>query len=72
MSRVRVRVPRAAMVVGELEYVGYRMSEGGKAERYMHRFRRGARPLLIASDDGKQLLIVGGQFTFSGRGIVDG
>lgn len=71
VSKVQLKIPRAAMVVGELECVGYRTDHDGRAERYLHQFKKGSRPALLASADGRVLLILGGKFTFTGRGIVD-
>lgn len=67
-----IRTPAAAIQVGELDGVMYRTTHGGKREKYLHTFRKNARPQMLASHDGKQLLIVGGNFTFTRRGIVDG
>lgn len=72
VTPIEIKLPRAAMVVGEIELIAYNTDHDGKAERYLHKFRRGARPMLLASDDGKTLLIWGGNFVFTERGIVDG
>jgi len=32
---------------------------------------KGSRPLLVASPDGKCLMLLGGRFKFTDRGIVD-
>ena len=64
-------IPRAALAVGRLVMVGYESSRDGEPAIYVHRFGKSSRPLLAASHDGKQLLILGGGFRFTERGIVD-
>lgn len=62
--------PRAGVVIGTLIQVGYRSERDGQL--YRHTFRASSsRPLLIASSDGKQALIVGGRFVITDRGIED-
>ena len=56
-----------ALQIGRLIAVAYDTG----ARKYVHRFRKNAQPLLIASNEGKQLLIVGGKFRFTDRGIID-
>jgi hypothetical protein len=65
------RVPRVALVVGECDGILYTTVRDGKKERYIHRFHAGDRPLLVVSPDGRQLMLIGGRFTFTERGIVD-
>lgn len=71
IRKVVVALPQAVIAVGHLDYVGYTTTHGGKTTRYEHKFRTGSRPLLCASADGKQLLLLGGNFTFTELGIVD-
>jgi hypothetical protein len=71
VTRLELRLPRAAMVVGELHAIAYSTDHGGKREQYLHQFKRGARPVLLAAHDGRSLIIYGGNFVFSERGIVD-
>ena len=62
--------PRAGVVFGQLVRVGYRSARDGLL--YEHTFRTNkSRPLLIASSDGNQVLIFGGRYAFTDRGIVD-
>lgn len=68
---VRMRIPKAVAVIGHLEAVDYVTTHGNKATLYRHTFAPGSRPLLCASSDGKQLLLLGGRFKFTDRGIVD-
>lgn len=64
-------LPEVALVVGYLDGVMYTTVRDGKTERYLHQFEKQSRPLLLASDDGKQLFILGGGYDFTDRGIVD-
>lgn len=58
------------MVIGYLDFVGYHTNRDGEDERYIHHFNEKSRPLLCSSHDGKQLIIVGGQYRFTERGII--
>lgn len=70
MRQVRIpSLPKAGLVFGQLVQVGYRSARDGQL--YRHTFSAKSRPLLIASSDGKQVLIFGGGFTFTDRGIED-
>lgn len=62
---------KAGLVVGKLEGVMYRANRDGEEANYFHRFKKSSRPLLIADHDGSQIGIVGGQYRFTDRGIVD-
>jgi hypothetical protein len=59
------------IVVGSLDFVGYTTKRDGKVESYQHRFAKHARPLLAVSHDGHNLYILGGEYRFTARGIVD-
>lgn len=63
--------PKVATVIGELDGVLYSTVRDGKDEKYIHRFKKSARPLLCASHDGEMLVIVLGKYKFTERGIVD-
>lgn len=64
-------VPEVVIEIGSLDTVEYTTRRGGKIEHYRHEFREKSRPLLAVSEDGKQLMIVGGRYRFTERGIVD-
>lgn len=69
-----LKVPETARVytpVGNLAGVLYDTVRDGKPEKYIHRFRRKSRPLLLTSHDGTELRIAGGRFRFTEAGIVD-
>lgn len=65
-------LPKVVAIMGELDGVLYTTVRDGRREKYIHTFRAKDRPLLGVSPDGKQLLIVGGDYDFTERGIVDG
>lgn len=60
-----------AFLIGSLDAVCYTAVRDGKTEKYIHRFKKAARPLLASSHDGQSLLILGGGYRFTERGIVD-
>ncbi|HJW55870.1 MAG TPA: hypothetical protein VJ577_11400 [Burkholderiaceae bacterium] len=64
-------MPNVALVVGYLDGVMYETIRDGKTEKYLHRFKKKSRPLLCSSSDGKQLIVLGGAYDFTDRGIVD-
>lgn len=62
--------PKAGLVFGQLIRIGYRSARDGLL--YEHTFRTlKSRPLLFASSDGKTVVIVGGRYAFTDRGIED-
>jgi hypothetical protein len=71
IDRVRLRVDTVAIAIGHLDAVMYSTVRDGKKERYIHKFRKGSRPVLACSSDGKQLYILTGGYRFTDRGIVD-
>ena len=64
---------KVGFALGPLVGVIYRASraDDGGTHEYLHRFRKSSQPLLIASDDGKSLVISGGKFQVTERGIED-
>ena len=68
---IEIDLPRAALYVGPVLAIEYETVRDGKAERYRHKFSSRAAPILAASDDGRQLLLLQGRFRFTERGIVD-
>lgn len=72
VSRVTVPkgTPRALVKLGELTDIGYRSDKwGGKHHRYIHATNR-PRPILCASADGRQLVILGGNVRVRAEGLV--
>lgn len=71
IGRVNFVVPKAVAVIGYVEGIDYRTTHGKTITLYHHDFAPGSRPLLAVSGDGKQLLLLGGRYEFTERGIVD-
>jgi len=71
VDRVNFPVDTIAMAIGHLDAVMYSTVRDGKKEKYIHKFRKGSRPVLACSSDGKQLYILAGGYQFTDRGIVD-
>jgi hypothetical protein len=63
--------PGAGLAVGPVLMIGYSATRDGERANYLHKFAAHARPMLVASEDGKQLFLLGGRYTFTDRGIVD-
>ena len=70
----RVQVPpqpKVAVAIGDVDGILYTTVRDGVTEKYIHKFASRDKPLFCVSPDGKQLLMVGGRYTFTERGIVD-
>lgn len=70
-KRVTLHVPKALMVMGAVEYIGYRTTHGKKVVRYQHTFAPASRPTLGAGPKRNQLFLIGGRYHVTDRGIVD-
>lgn len=71
IDRVHLKVDTVAFAIGHCDGIMYEAIRDGKHENYIHKFRRGSRPVLAASSDGKQLYLLAGAYNFTERGIVD-
>lgn len=72
IGKVRVPpTPRVGVAVGEVDGILYSTVRDGQLEKYIHKFRKSDRPLFVVAPDGKQLFLIGGNYTFTERGIVD-
>ncbi len=65
-------MPEAVAVIGPCDFIGYTTIRNGRKESYVHDFALKDRPLLCVAPDGSQILLVGGDYDFTSRGIVDG
>ena len=65
-------VSEIGVVVGTLDGVLYTTVRDGVTEKYIHKFKAKDKPLLVVSPDGEQMWIIGGNYDFTERGIVDG
>lgn len=59
------------MVVGECEAIAYNATRDGETHSYQHEFRKGSRPVLAVSHDGKRLYLLAGAYEFTDHGIED-
>lgn len=64
-------LPEVVAVIGPCDFVGYTTVRDGITEKYIHKFRARDKPLLCVTPDGSQILLVGGNYVFTERGIVD-
>ena len=64
---------RAGFALGKLHAVTYLPNREGDppGTLYEHKFRKFSQPLLVASDDGSRLEVIGGSFQVTDRGIED-
>jgi len=60
-----------AMLIGKCDGILYTTERDGKKESYIHEFTNKACPLLVASWDGKQIMLLGGDYNFTEEGIKD-
>lgn len=70
----QVNVPPidVGLAIGPVLGIIYQTTRDGVKENYIHKFHKvNARPLLIASSDGRQIGFLGGGFQFTERGFVD-
>jgi hypothetical protein len=58
-------------VLGEIPELHYIAERDGEVFHFDHKFKAASRPLLVVSFDGKQLMIAGGRYSVTDRGIVD-
>lgn len=59
------------IAIGEVDFIGYTTVRDGVEERYKHDFKPSARPLFCVTFDGSQIVMLGGAYDFTERGIVD-
>lgn len=64
-------LPSAVAVIGKCDGILYTTVRDGKTERYIHEFAKSDRPLFCVTPDGLQILLIGGRYVFTERGIVD-
>ena len=69
IDTVDLPVDSVAMAIGHCDAVMYETIREGKTEKYLHKFKKGARPVLAVSSEGTQLYILGGKYVFTDRGI---
>lgn len=70
----KVTAPRrlkTAIAIGECDGILYTTVRDNRVEKYIHKFRAKDKPLLTVAPDGSQIVLVGGNYTFTERGIID-
>ena len=63
--------PEVLIVIGKCDGIMYTTVRDGVTEKYVHQFKSKARPLFCVTPDGSQLVLLGGEYDFTERGIVD-
>jgi len=64
-------VPDVLIAIGDCDGILYTTVRDGVVEKYIHKFKNSAKPLFCVSPDGTALFLIGGNFDFTERGIVD-
>lgn len=60
------------VVIGECTGLLYDSVRDGEVEKYIHQFKRkNSRPLFCITPDGNQIVLLGGAYKFTERGIED-
>lgn len=71
-TRVIVKsLPKTAVYIGTCDGLLYTTVRDGKTEKYIHKFAAKDKPVFAVSPDGRQILLLGGAYRFTERGIVD-
>lgn len=63
--------PDVMSVIGDIDGILYTTVRDGKTEKYIHKFKKNARPLFCVSPDGLSIHLIGGSYVFGERGIED-
>ena len=72
LGRVKIpALPAVGVAIGEVDGILYSTIRDGVLEKYIHKFRKADRPLFVVSPDGRVLYLLGGNYNFTERGIVD-
>jgi len=64
-------IPSVVAVIGPCDGLMYSTVRDGKHESYIHEFAADDRPLLCIAPNGRRIILAGGAFKFTDRGIVD-
>jgi hypothetical protein len=65
------KMPKALAIIGEIDGIMYTTVRDGQHEKYIHKFKKSARPMFCVSPDGRQIFLLGGEYHFTERGIID-
>jgi hypothetical protein len=66
-----ISLPEAVFEIGVCQFIGYLTTHAGKETAYVHGFAPGSQPSLYTSGRRSELLLLGGRFRMTPRGIVD-
>ena len=72
VDELEVEPVDVAMLIGKCDGILYTTERDGKTESYIHEFTGDACPMLVSSWDGKQIMLIGGNYSFTEEGIKDG
>lgn len=64
-------IPDVLLHIGKVDGILYSTRRDGVNEKYIHKFAAKSRPIMAVSHDGKMIVLLGGSYTFTERGIVD-
>ncbi len=70
-KEIELDVPDQLIVMGHVEFIGYKTTHGKRAKLYKHDFAKGSRPLLCTGVGKNQVFLIGGNYHVTERGIVD-
>ena len=68
---VTMDYPRVVVVMGFVDAISYTAIIRGHTRRYKHTFAKGSKPMLTTGTGTNQLVLVGGRYHVTDRGIVD-
>lgn len=71
VDKINVDISDTYANIGYVDGIMYETVRDGEKEHYIHKFKKSTRPTFGASHDGASLALIGGNFTFTERGIVD-
>lgn len=68
---VQFDLPTAVITMGDVRGIAYEMPRGGRHVLYWHEFAKGSEPTITAGPDRCGLVLIGGNYRVTERGIVD-
>lgn len=71
VTDVRVDLPTAVITMGPIRGIAYEMPRGRRHVLYWHEFAKGSEPTLTAGPDRCGIVVIGGNYRVTDRGIVD-
>ena len=71
MDEIEIPAVDVGFKFGKCDGVLYTAVRDGIEERYIHEFSEEAKPDIVSAHDGRVVMLVGGAYRFTSRGIVD-